>query len=963
MLRSPFALFTAFLLAIPGISSAATFTVINANDSGLGSLRQALIDAASSPGPDTVNFLIAGVAPFRISLSSSLPAIGEPIEIRGDSQPGYAGTPLVELDGLNAGIASGIELLGGQSIVKGLGIIRFSRYGIVIEGNGENQILGNFIGCTGNGRVAAPNAFGGITIRESAANAVGGVQAHEGNIISGNSGNGLEIRGGNAFGNYIVGNYIGVDATGTNLLANGTNGVFLSHAPGNLIGGSSAAERNVVSGNRAIGITIFGEGSVFNQVLGNYVGVNALGNQAISNSLQGVLISGAAYNNVGSDIPGSGNVISGNGDFGLAVTGPLSVSNVISGNLVGTDANGVYAIANRRAGAFISEASFTKIGGTNDQERNVFSGNREDGLVLIGNNCVSNSVFGNYIGLNAAGSAAVTNQWSGIRVDRSSYNQIGGASAGQGNIISGNDDHGVLISAGPQSYNRFQGNLVGTDPTGTAAIPNGLQGIRVIAGGTLIGGSQAGEGNIFSGNGEAGIYLFSSSNNVVKGNIVGLNAFGTNKLSNSGHGIGLENSRSNLIGGTTVFERNIISANVNHAIILYGLNSTSNRIIGNYIGADKTGALSLGNEFGGIYSYSAGTNLIGGTATGEGNLISGNRQSGISIGGIGAHRNVILGNKIGTRPNGRASLQNLVYGIEFVDEAHRNRIGGTGGGEGNIIYYRNIYCGIAVGNTTVQNAIRGNSIWSSSGVPIDIGKDGHTQNDPTDSDGDGNGKQNYPALSTATGTYRTVINGSITTLPNKTYSLDFFYSRASNSPAGQAEYYMGSANIVSGASGFAAFSAIFTNITAISGYISATATDVDGNSSEVSFAVPVTSQDTDGDSMPDDFEELHGLNMLANDANSDHDGDGLSNGAEMQLGTSPSNASSWVGLTALHKVGTQIILEAQTVKGRRYQVQFANNVIGPWSNGPRIVATNSSSSVTTATSSAVKTRFYRMYQE
>lgn len=958
MFFSRSALLTGAFLIFPVLGFSATFIVSNTNDSGAGSFRQALLDAAANAGPDNVNFAIPGTGPFRISLNSPLLPIGEPTEIRGDSQPGYNGVPLIEIDGANAGIASGLEIIGGGSTVRGLGIIRFSRYGIVIEGPGENHLLGNHIGCTGGGRVAAPNAWAGITIRESSLNAIGGAGLNDRNIISGNAGNGVEFRGANAFANYLGGNFIGVDSTGTNKLANATNGVFLSQAPGNVIGGNTPSERNVISGNGFTGITIVGEGSFFNQISGNYVGLNALGSGAISNNSEGILIFGAGYNTIGSsEVEGARNVVSGNGNFGVTISGPLSVSNVVSGNFIGTDASGTFSLGNRRGGLVISHASFSLVGGTTPISKNVISGNHEDGLVLLGSGAKSNLVAGNLIGLNASGLAAISNQWCGIRIFDSSYNRIGGTSASERNIISGNGDDGICIDAGPFSFNQLVGNYIGTDVNGTQAIGNGVQGIRIRAGANTI------RANVISGNRDSGIFLFSTTNNVVQGNLIGLGVFGTNAVSNGRHGISIEQSRSNLIGGAVMGDRNVISGNNDHGIILYGLTTISNRVIGNYIGTDLAGNTGLANLFGGIYSYSAGTNLIGGAGAGEGNLISGNRESAISIGGAGANRNVVYGNVIGLRANKVNTLSNNGYGVEFVESGNQNIVGGIAPGQGNLIFYRANRAGIAVGNTTVRNSIRGNSIWAGSGVPIDIGKDGHTINDGGDGDGDGNGKQNFPALLSAVGAFRTVITGSISSLPNRQYAVDLFYSSASNSPGGQAQHYLGSRNVMAGASGFGAFNLILTNSAPIGGYVSATATDPDGNTSEVSFAVPIVSFDSDNDGMADDYEFIHGFNSLVNDSNGDKDGDKLTNLAELQLGTNPSDASSRVGLVSLAKNGSQIILEALTLPGRTYRIQLSDNPGGPWTNGTRVVATMNLSRITNNASSANTKRFYRMYQE
>src|SRR6266702_5005840 len=159
--------------ACPCISKGATFIVANANDSGSGSFRQAIMDANALGGADTIIFQISGSAPFTITPLSALPGITSPAVIDGTTQPGYAGTPLIELNGTSAGGNAGLRLLAGNSTVRGLAINRFGADGIRIDGPGTNVIKGNFIGTDTSGALARGNALNGILINESSCNIIG----------------------------------------------------------------------------------------------------------------------------------------------------------------------------------------------------------------------------------------------------------------------------------------------------------------------------------------------------------------------------------------------------------------------------------------------------------------------------------------------------------------------------------------------------------------------------------------------------------------------------------------------------------------------------------------------------------------------------------------------------------------------------------------------------------------------
>ncbi|HYY41176.1 MAG TPA: hypothetical protein VE775_00505, partial [Pyrinomonadaceae bacterium] len=233
-------------------------TVTNTNDDGPGSLRQAILIANGNPGADTIRFSI-GSGAKTITPLSPLPPITGPVTIDGTTQPGYAGTPLIEINGQLAGPqTAGLKLLGGNSRVRALVINRFSVAGIVLTAGGGNFVDGNYIGTDLSGlnpRPAAPNGAiesQGILIDSSLNNTIGGTTVAARNVISGNRDVGVLIeRSGRVTptGNLVQGNYIGLSANGGTAFGNGVNGVVFLTGSNNIIGGTTAGARNIISGN------------------------------------------------------------------------------------------------------------------------------------------------------------------------------------------------------------------------------------------------------------------------------------------------------------------------------------------------------------------------------------------------------------------------------------------------------------------------------------------------------------------------------------------------------------------------------------------------------------------------------------------------------------------------------------------------------------------------------------------
>ncbi len=626
-----------------GEGRAATFVVTTASDGvpsvPAGSLRAAILSANANAGLDVISFQIPGTGVHTINLVATLPAISEAVVIDGTTQPGYVSLPLIELNGSAAGSTPGLRLIGGNAAIRGLVLNRFIGGGIDIEGPpGTNVIQGNFIGVDPTGSVRSPNLLEGILIKSSSGNTVGGLDAANRNVICASGDNGVYLLNGGS--NVVQGNFIGINALGTSSLGNTNNGIAIYNSKGNLIGGTAAGAQNIISGNAASGIYLTA-GSSGNQVQGNYLGTDLTGALAINNRADGITLQGAANNVIGGTDAGARNVISANGGAGVAMLGVGTTNNLLQGNFIGTDASGHIDLGNALSGVTILGASNNVVGGTISAGLNVISGNQQDG-VTITTNSSGNVVQGNYIGVDVTGSASLGNGFNGIRLASCFFNTVGGTAPGAGNVLSGNGFYGahLLNSA---TGNLLQGNYIGSDALGRNSVANQHSGVRVESGGNLIGGVNSGAGNLISGNLEDGIFIVGTgaSSNLVQGNLIGTQVSGTLALGNGRAGIGISAAPANTIGGIIAGAGNVISANNSWGIYIIDPTATGNQIQGNTIGADITGTVGLGTSADGIQLYNASTNFIGGAVPGAGNLISANLDG---IYAYNSSWNVVQGN-------------------------------------------------------------------------------------------------------------------------------------------------------------------------------------------------------------------------------------------------------------------------------------------------------------------------------
>jgi len=375
-------------------AAGATFTVINTSDSGAGSFREAITNANTTGGADMIIFDIPGAGQKTITVLSDLPTI----------------TETVTVDGGNSGVASNrVELAGAGVVATGLhlensGASNSTIRNLVLNGFTSRQILFLFsvTGCT------------------------------------------------------IQGNIIGLNPAGTAIVDTSGQGIEMDvGCSGNLIGGTTAAERNVISSSTNIAIVLNGSDSI---VQGNFIGLNAAGSARAGNANFGVFV-GNGSATIGGTNPGEGNVIvAGNG---IEIGGNPALnhsSGLVQGNFIGTDAAGMISLnAGIGIGINVSHASGAVISGGN-----VISGNNTGVLItssgISGASSDSITVQGNFIGTAADGVTALGNSGDGVSMGSSPNNAVGGINSGEGNVIAFNG--GVGVRSNFATGSRIEGNSI-----------------------------------------------------------------------------------------------------------------------------------------------------------------------------------------------------------------------------------------------------------------------------------------------------------------------------------------------------------------------------------------------------------------------------------------------------------------------------------------------------------------------
>ncbi|NJO05353.1 MAG: CSLREA domain-containing protein [Chloroflexaceae bacterium] len=568
-------------------------------------LREAINAANENSGPDAIAFdLDSGMQ--TIAISTSLPAIVEPLTIDGTTQPGYRDTPLIVLNGqaldtgtlLNQTSSDALVFDTDSSAVLGLGIVGFSGSGIVLRGNGHR----------------------------------------------------------------VQSSVVGLLPDETSLLPNDRHGIVIDDGAQNLIGGPTDRERNSIAGNRGTGIVVQGAAATENQIQGNDIGIigSASVNAAASditpgNGQGGIVIEDGSDNTIGGTEAGLGNVVAGNLGTGIAIVRSRATGNIIQGNLIGTGRDGIEENGNTGAGIALEGAAGNTIGGTASSARNIIAANNT-GIVLRNSSTTDTVIQGNAIGVDATGSAMLGNSNGGIVLNGVVENSIGGVVPEARNIIAGNTGSGIIIMGSNATRNRVQGNYIGTDQAGGIALGNSEHGVVVEAPGNLIGGTDAGTGNVLSGNRRSGVRIANATaeGNQIQGNRIGTDQSGTRVLGNGEDGVVIINAARTVLGGMVPAARNIIATNQRHGVVVQGDQAENTRIQGNLIGLDAIGETVLGNAGSGIFLAQSVNTEIGGASPEAANVIAGSRTNGIfaSFSTATVQHNTISQNDVGLRVQG-----------------------------------------------------------------------------------------------------------------------------------------------------------------------------------------------------------------------------------------------------------------------------------------------------------------------
>ncbi|WP_152053317.1 Calx-beta domain-containing protein [Tautonia marina] len=758
----------------------ATFFVINTEDAGAGSLRAAMQAANANPGADHIEFAIP---------TSTAPGLNVPV-------PGFdLGTQTWRIE-----LESPLPVLTDPVTIDGLSqadvpVAFFypddidepttiqSEPNSVAALNGNNAALRVIVDGSGIDRNVYPEVVG-FELATKNSNL-------RGLIIDGFD-IGVRVPDRSHVGNRIQGNSIGghflfrVDLqTGDPLPAPGdvsfqgagiSGDAIVVAGTNTTIGGFNAQENNTITlaGGRGIWIQPGAEG---NQVFGNQIGV------------------------------------------------------------IGPTRNGVYVQAGNDLEGILIEssddqlASSNAIGGPEPGSGNVISANGSHGVWLDGPGATRNRIEGNYIGAAPGGgyrfgAGNPGNAGDGVFVDNAPSNRIGANEDGRRNTIAANGGAGVRLS-GPMAFgNLVAGNFIGTTSDGNAALGNAREGVRVELSAS---GNTIGEGNVISAN-LRGVAVVGATtrNTVIANNRIGSSGSGQGDLGNAKEGVRIDGAPDTRVIGDGDGSQIISGNNVGVAIL--GPTATGNLVAGSFIGTDPTGLLELNNSLQGVLIENAPGNTIGGTTTEARNLISSNHW-GVDLVGAGTVNTVVQGNLIGTDLSGTLALSNEVDGVRIRDGASNNLIGGTTVEAGNVIAFSR-RDGVRVEGPSIENRILTNSIFDNAGLGINLVEPLMLATGP-------NLLRPAPVIDRVrTSTDFANIEGSLTSVPNTAFVIQFFANETLDpSGNGEGKRYLGETVVTTNGAGVAVYSADVPGAVLPGEFVTATATDAAGNTSEFSAGV------------------------------------------------------------------------------------------------------------------------------
>ncbi len=678
---------------------------------------------------------------------------------------------------------SGLVITSSGNIIRGAQIVDFPNHGIELSSDAQDNVVGGDRG-VGTGLMG------------------------QGNLMDGNGGDGVHIRGADVMRNIVAGNYIGADVSGTAALGNHGDGVEISEgAQYNIIGGDTEGERNIITLNRGNGIAIQGSDTMSNTVSGNLIGLDQDGTvdlhaQTLSISpgyaTDTTIFVGTEEHGIFKSIDGGSRWLSVNTGLNsfnvqaLAVSPNYAADQTVFASTAGggvfksTDGGGHWVAVN--AGLQAMNVRAFAVSPDYQTDQSIFAGTNEgvfrsmnggsdwsavnsglidpsiEALAISPNYATDQTIFASIwgggvfkssdMGLNwvAANNGLTTLQITALAVSPSyAADQTLFAGTGDGRVFKTGDRGGSWVST-----NFFTGLTDVGSVRALAITPSYATDKNVFVssnGGHLLvskstdgGSSWTHVRNGLSNSDHIGYlvlspnyatdqtaFLSASWNGVFKSNDGGGTwvpaSNGLTELGNFGAGVFVtDGAQWNIIGGDIPSERNVISNNILGGVGIRGADTDHNIVTGNYIGTDATGYLNLGNSWYGVgIQHGVQGSVIGGTATGERNVISGNWLVGIDINGSGTISNVVIGNFIGTDVTGSAALGNRKAGIGISDWggcAQQNRIGGTTVEERNIIS-GNRGDGVAItGGDTINNTVSGNYIGTDATGSLSLGNGG-----------------------------------------------------------------------------------------------------------------------------------------------------------------------------------------------------------------------------------------------
>ncbi len=755
-------------LNISGVMFGFNFdTIVNTNDSGQGSLRQFILNSnllgnaglaqsGLTAGLETSIFQIPGTGPFTISPSSALPAITDSYTaINGSTQSGSscaasARTLMIALSGTNAGATvSGLTVNAANALIKGLAIGNFTDAGVSANSAGSNlTVKCSNIGLNTDGTTAMQNGTFGIYDNAGGNLTIGGTSVDDRNIISNNFKDGIKLN--SVVTALIQNNYVGMSADGLTAKSNNQEaadqaGILLtgtSAVPsktitvtGNVIAGNNKANTAVNANNTTKGIRL--SYANFVTITNNKIGTTPDGMTALANTGYGIYTINSTDITIGGTTAADRNIISGNGQDGINTrSGTNRIS--ILGNYIGLGSDGVKALGNANNGIFLADTSNATIGNSSASGRNIIGSNSYSGI--RNSTSTGTKITDNYVGTDVSGTLDRGNTLHGVYVNNANDVVVGGSNAADGNLVVYNKVIGVFTdkTATNNTNTLIENNYVGMLKDGETIAGNTQAGVETKnnVGVTI-------RNNLISGNKTRGIHLVNSPSTTITNNRIGTNANGTSDKGNLNHGIDVETAAATLL-----VNNNVISGNDQSGIRLINGDATGTIITNNRIGTNQDGSSAIANTLDGITIDNVPNFTIGSTTT-TGNTISGNNRHGIVIANASTKNLTVVGNLIGLNSAGTAALANANQGIMVQNGATAIKIGDGSAAGSNKIAYNGDNGIILSGTSTNDVSISQNSIYANTTLGIDINLDKVTINDANDSDTGPNAVLNFPLIKSA----------------------------------------------------------------------------------------------------------------------------------------------------------------------------------------------------------------------